>query len=58
MTSSELICMAERGEADGHDRAWFTTVNHDRRIYNAMIKAALAESERLKEIERNFIPTP
>lgn len=50
--------MAERGEADGHDRAWFTTVNHDRRIYNAMIKAALAESERLKEIERNFIPTP
>ena len=24
----------------------------------AVIKAALAESKRLKEIERNFIPTP
>lgn len=57
MTTLQFIRMAERGAEDGHDDDWHATMTQSPRILAMMKEAAQKARERLKEDEKNFIPT-
>jgi hypothetical protein len=58
MTTKELLRMAERGAEDGHDDDWHTMMTTSERIRAMMKEAAQKARDRLKKIEKNFVPKP